>query len=85
MISAAATVLERLILMLFMHTGMRIGGVSRLQFPECPKPTGNGLRFCGSDMPSKIITIEKGNKGRVVCIPDACRLLLAQWYNSRTR
>ena len=85
MISTADTVLDKLVLMLFMHTGMRIGGVCRLQLKELPTPTGRQQMFRGSDMPSKVITVEKGNKGRVVRLPDVCRLLLAQWYNSKGR
>lgn len=81
-LEAATTTEERLIVVLFLTTGLRIGGLSRLRWSD---EGASGLRSPGGlharDFPKEAITIEKNGKIRMVRLTDTVRILLAQWYN----
>lgn len=69
---------EQLIVMLFLTTGLRIGGVARLQLSG-PPPQRT------ADVPIELITTEKNNKARTIRPTACCRVLLARWYTHGRR
>ena len=74
---AADTRLERLVLVLFMTWGLRIGGLCRLQL--------TGELNCSSikqasDVPAILITTEKNQKvRRIGPLNEICKYLIAEW------
>lgn len=64
--------------MLFLTTGLRIGGVARLQLSG-PPPQRT------ADVPIELITTEKNNKARTIRPTACCRVLLARWYTHGRR
>lgn len=91
MINQCGTVPERLVLMLFLTTGLRIGGLSRLQWVPADDGCNNDTN--GPDAvvdqqqqpPKHVWTVEKGNKIRRITLSDTCRILLVQWYTETGR
>lgn len=73
---AAETTLERLIVALFISTGLRLGGLCRLQILL---PGGRHLPRHARDVPKTLVTIEKGRKQRTVHINSVCRSELHFW------
>lgn len=57
-------------------TGLRGGGLCRLQWPAAVSPPFTR----GCDVPSEVSTVEKGGKHRSVRLTDTCRILIALWY-----
>lgn len=74
-LDAAGTPLERLVVCLFLTTGLRIGGLARLRVPPAPS-----TYRCGAEVPPELSTVEKGNRVRRVRLTDTCRILVARWY-----
>ena len=64
--------------MLLLTTGLRIGGLARLQLPG-PAPR------TPADVPRELITNEKNNSLRRIIPSECCRVLLARWYGSGRR
>ena len=75
-VEAAVTPAERLVVVLFLTTGLRIGGLSRLQVPAELRSPAPAAR----DVPTCLLTVEKNGRVRRVRITDACRVLVARWY-----
>ena len=73
------TVFEKLIAIIFLTLGVRIGGLARLQFHN-PVQYSDNIR--GVDIPKEAFTIEKGNVMRQVRLNDTCRILIAKWYRT---
>jgi len=78
-IEVAGTTKERLVVVLFFTTGMRIGGLARLRVPDEFRET---RAINASQMPEYLSTVEKNGKVRKVRITDACRVLVARWYSN---
>lgn len=68
------TTQEQLILMLLLTTGLRIGGVARLQLP------GGRTPRAAADVPAELTTLEKHGRLRRIHPTECCRVLLARWY-----
>lgn len=83
-VEAAATAQERLVILLFLTTGLRIGGLCRLQVPEGPlrQPRQPPAPH---EVPTEWTTVEKNGRPRRVRLCDSCRILIARWYNSHCR
>ena len=89
-VDSAATPKERLIVLIFFTTGLRIGGLCRLQVPEYLHATRCNVR--GVEVPESLVTVEKGGKIRRIRLCDSCRVLvtgdviqitpptMARWY-----
>ena len=73
LLSAAVGTCERLIVWLFLTTGLRIGGLARLR-------TGPGPYRWGREVPRTAPTVEKNGAERVVPIGATGRILVAHWY-----
>ena len=73
LVELACTTQEQLVLMLFLTTGLRLGGVARLRLngPAPRTPT---------EVPDELTTTEKLNRVRTIHPTDCCRVLLARWY-----
>ena len=74
---ACTTTLERLVVLLLLTTGLRIGGLSRLRLPIALPPHEGFVR--GRDIPRTLSTVEKNNATRVVLLTSAVRVLVARW------
>ena len=72
-IAAAHSTVERLVVWLFLTTGLRIGGLARLR-------TGVGPYTWGKEVPRTASTVEKNGRERLVPIGAAGRILIARWY-----
>ena len=70
MVDGACTTQEQLMLMLMLTTGMRIGGVARLQLPAGAAP----------GTAEELVTTEKNRRGRRIHPTPCVRVLLARWY-----
>lgn len=68
----ASSTLERLVVMLFLTTGVRIGGMCRLCF--YPK-----------EAPNQLTTREKNGAIRHMALTKTCRTLLELWYDGERR
>lgn len=77
-VAAAVGTAERLVVWLFLTTGMRIGGLARLR-------TGPGPYRWGREVPRTAATIEKNGSERVVPLGAAGRILIARWYREDRR
>lgn len=64
----------------FLTTGLRIGGLVRLQWPQNSAPPSTSC-IRGSDIPMELSTVEKNNRIRRVRLSDTCRILAARWFN----
>lgn len=73
LVEMACTTNEQLVCMLFLTTGMRLGGVARLQLVGPPPRTAE-------EVPAELVTTEKNNKMRTIRPTPCCRVLLARWY-----
>jgi hypothetical protein len=73
MIGAAVTTSERLIVWLFLTTGLTIGGLSRLQ-------AGDGPYETAGDVPHIMTTTEKNNRERCIDLGPTGRMLVSRWY-----
>lgn len=65
---------------MFLTTGLRIGGLVRLQWPRADAPL-SGKKICGMDIPTELSTVEKNHRIRRVRLSETCRILAARWYN----
>ena len=74
LVTQACSTLEQLVVMLFVTTGLRLGGMARLRLLS-----GGGIH-CLSDVPDELLTVEKGNRERRIRPTDPCRLLLVRWF-----
>ena len=81
-VQAAWTALERLVVMIFLQTGLRIGGVARLQLSTTGGGGGSGEQ---QQQRTVLTTIEKNAKLRRVVLPAACSRLLDDWLVVRGR
>lgn len=77
-VMAARSHLERLVVMLFLKTGLRLGGLSRLQLPSAANRPGPE-----DSVPEIFTTIEKNGRLRRVLLPPICRLLVCNWLYER--
>ena len=77
-LAGAVTTLERLIVWLLLTTGLRIGGLSRLQ-------AGTGPFTTAHDVPRTLTTTEKNNRERCVVVGRTGRILIARWYREGRR
>ena len=80
MVESACGTQEQLILMLLLTTGMRIGGVARVQLPDPSKM----IRSI-DDVPDELVTTEKHNRCRRIRATRCVRILIARWYNHGRR
>lgn len=71
---ACTSTVERLVVLLLLTTGLRIGGLSRLRLP---KATTDEIR--GRDVPRTLPTTEKNGVSRTVVLTSAVRILVARW------
>lgn len=72
-LDAARSALERLVVVLFLHTGLRLGGVAR-------------LRPCRDTITSKYtsgVTTEKNGKSRTIRLSPALHVLICRWLAER--
>ena len=76
-LDAAVTTEERLIVCLFLTLGLRIGGLSRLQWRQHLSP--EALR-CPQTVPQEMITVEKNCRLRPVLLATGVRILVARYY-----
>ena len=79
--------LERLIVLLFLTTGVRIGGLTRLHVPS--RNQTRKKRVCrssqrGGDVPCTLRTVEKNGRIHTVFLTPACRALIAEYHRSTT-
>lgn len=92
-IMASTSTFERLVVSLFLTTGLRIAGVCRLLFPRLPANVDprsvlhrrpHFLNRCGrlpsgKDIPTELSTTEKNAATRRVFLSPANRILIARW------
>ena len=80
-LEATLTTEERLVVLLFLTTGLRIGGLARLRLPATlmPQSAARG----GRDVPPQLFTTEKNGKVRQVALTPACRILIARCVRVR--
>jgi integrase len=81
LLQAASTNQERLVLLLFLTTGLRIAGLVRLQIPGGMPRSGKACTV--EDIPRELVTIEKFNQPRTITLSLCLRVLVARWikYN----
>lgn len=75
---SAETERERLMVILLLSTGVRLGGLCRIRW--------NGdAQTCHSpgDIPSELWTTEKNGVARCLPLSDACRILVYRWLRTR--
>ena len=75
---AASTTFERLVVLLFLTTGLRLAGVCRLPFPALPAGCDPRAAW-GRDVPRELVTTEKHGARRRVFLTPAVRILVARW------
>lgn len=80
MVEMACTTLEQLTLLLLLTTGLRIGGLARLQCPP-----GTPTPRTAAEVPPELYTTEKNNRVRTIRPTWCCRCLLARWYTHGRR
>ena len=78
MVELACTTQEQLMVVLLLTTGLRIGGLARLQLPG-PAPR------TAAEVPRELVTTEKNNTLRRILPSECCRVLLARWYSGGRR
>ena len=71
-LQSCQTTLDKLLVMLFLTTGLRIGGVCRL------KVQGEGFSR-PVDVPDRAHTREKNGANRIVTLTAVCRILVYKW------
>ena len=79
-VRATGTNLERVVVNLFLLTGLRIGGLSRIQWNV---PVHAAEMCNANNIPSEMITIEKGRRVRRIRLSGGCRVLIARLYRER--
>ena len=73
-LEAAVSTLERLIVLLFLTTGVRIGGLTRLR-------TGGKKKFLHiTEVPATLRTLEKNGRMHTVFLTPACRTLVVDYH-----
>jgi site-specific recombinase XerD len=70
-LDTGGTRLQRLLVLLFLSTGLRIGGMQRLIITEHPVEQCRVLQ-----------TQEKGNELRTILLSDACHRDLCEWWHT---
>jgi integrase len=75
-VNTASSTLERLVIVVLLSTGLRLGGLSRLRFDGSLLETPNRA----TQIPTHLFTVEKNGKSRKVELNATCRVLLARWY-----
>ena len=91
---AAQSTLERLVVLVLLTTGLRIGGLSRLRIPPTIQGIRQTMRAC--DVPAEWSTLEKNRTTRIahgtkkttfvpccVQLSAMCRILVARWLSNR--
>lgn len=78
LLESASTSLQKFVIVLFLTTGLRIGGLARLSFPTDHKHPICTVKRAWQT-PTTLTTIEKGGKTRKINMNTTCRLLLARW------
>lgn len=78
-VEAAATTEERLVILLFLTTGLRIGGLCRLRVAP-PLLQLQRRPVAPRDVPTELSTVEKNGRVRRVRLCGTCRILVARWY-----
>lgn len=76
-LQASITTQEQLIVLLFLTTGLRIGGLCRLRIGS--NTVGSAATIRGCDIPQKLSTVEKNGRPRTILLTPACRILVARW------
>lgn len=75
-VDRSVTTQERLVVLLLATTGLRIGGLCRLQIRN-----PNERSHWGANIPADALsTVEKGNVHRTLALSSAVRILLARWF-----
>ena len=64
-----------MVILLFLTTGLRIGGLCRLRVP-----LARPIR-AARDVPTELTTVEKNGRVRRVRLCNTCRILVARWYH----
>lgn len=77
-VAGAVSTVERLVVWLFLTTGLRIGGLARLR-------AGVGPFRTAADVPRVMATNEKNNRERRVVVGPAGRALVCRWYREDRR
>lgn len=72
---SAETERERLMVLLLLSTGVRLGGLCRIRW--------NGDAHNPADIPPELWTTEKNGVARCLPLSDACRILVYRWMRSR--
>lgn len=75
---ACTSTVERLMVLLLITTGVRIGGLCRLRLPS-ERGGVEAASICGRDIPRTLTTTEKNAATRVVVLTSAVRILIARW------
>lgn len=73
-LEAAHSDLERLVVLLFLTTGLRIGGVARLR-----RPPSTGRHTTAAEVPAELETTEKNGVVRRVQLSHVCRVFVSRW------
>ena len=82
-LDSCLTTEERLIVLMFFVTGVRIEGLAFMQFAHIRCATVEDklpAQLEWTFIPSKLVTREKGNVTRTLVVSDPCRILLARWF-----
>lgn len=74
-IASTSSIRERLVVLLFLSTGLRLAGLCRLSVPD------ETVLLNVWDT-STLVTIEKGGQHRTILLSDACKQLLAMWWKT---
>jgi hypothetical protein len=81
---ACNTTSERLVVLLLLTTGVRIGGLSRIRLPSHLSPPAAAETVRGRDIPRTLSTTEKNAATRVVVLTGAVRILVARRLRERS-
>lgn len=77
-VQEASTIEERLIVLLFLTTGLRIGGLVRIELPN-----EYGKYKTSLDVPSDLSTVEKNGRLRVIRLSAPVKMFLALWCQEK--
>ena len=77
-LESAITTLERLVVMIFLTTGVRLGGMTHIELPKLD----SAVRY-GCDFTQTVDTREKGGKHRKLIFNKATRILAARWWRDQ--
>ena len=78
LIAASISAIERVVVITFLITGLRIGGISRLSFGQIIDGP-----VVPNRIPMKLFTTEKNGKKRTVYVNDALRILISRYINQQ--